>query len=173
MSLASELGLRKPFQDFSHEALLNIYFTASWIKKTAAQFFQAYGLTDVQFNLLALLKYQGEANEGLTQAELSRMMLVNRPNVTGLIDRLEKIGLVRRAAVPGDRRSNRIVLTEAGERKVLEVDAVYHGQVHSIMAPLDAGEQRLLVGLLERVRVHLAGGGAGVGSRGEEESVGS
>ncbi len=123
MGLAEELGLKKTFEELEHEAVLNVYFTASWIKKTAGQFFLGYGLTDVQFNLLALLKYQCEANAGLTQAELSRMMLVNRPNVTGLVDRLEKMELVRRMAVPGDRRSNRVVLPEAGERKRRELEA--------------------------------------------------
>lgn len=157
MNLASELGLRQPFEDLSHEALLNVYFTTSWIKKKAGQFFQAYGLTDVQFNLLALLKYQGEEKAGLTQVELSRMMLVNRPNVTGLVDRLERMGLVRRDAVPGDRRSNRVVLTGAGERKMAEVEGGYYELVHSMMSPLNAGEQRRLIGLLERVREPLAG----------------
>ncbi len=171
MSLASELGLKKPFEDLAHEALLNVYFTTSWIKKTAGQFFQAYGLTDVQFNVLVLLKYQCDANAGLTQAELSRMMLVNRPNVTGLVDRLEKMDLVRREAVPGDRRSNRVVLTEVGERKVLEVEDGYYRLVHTVMSPLDTGEQRLLIGLLERVRGPLAGGAVEGADRGERESV--
>jgi DNA-binding MarR family transcriptional regulator len=43
------------------------------------------------------------------------MMMVNRANVTGLVDRLEKAGLVRRTAT-GDRRYNMIKLTDRGLR---------------------------------------------------------
>ena len=114
MSLESELCLRRPFTLLAHEALLNIYYSASRLKKKAGEFFRPFGLTDVQFNLMMLLKYQGGQEEGLSQAQLSSMMLVNRANVTSLIDRMEKIDLVIRTPAPTDRRSNIVKLTKRG-----------------------------------------------------------
>ena len=90
MALEQELGLRKPIKLLAHRALLNIYYTASCLKKRADEFFRGFGLTDVQFNVMMLLQYQSGPEGGLSQAQLSDMMLVNRANVTSLIDRMER-----------------------------------------------------------------------------------
>ena len=95
MSLEAELGLRKPVALLAHEALLNTYYTASCLRKKAGEFLRPFGLTDVQFNL---------------------MMLVNRANITSLIDRMEKAGLVARTSTPSDRRYNIIKLTGRGKK---------------------------------------------------------
>ena len=113
MALENELGLTRHYGQPAHEALLNIYSTASLMKKRANAFFAAYGLTDVQFNLLSLLHRESPdepGEEGLSQAQISERMLVNRANITSLVDRMEKAGLVRRTAHRNDRRYNIIKL---------------------------------------------------------------
>jgi DNA-binding MarR family transcriptional regulator len=90
MTLESELTLLKPIKLLPHRSLLNIYYTASCLKKRADEFFRQFGLTDVQFNVLILLAYHSGPKGGLSQAQLSDMMLVNRANVTSLIDRMRK-----------------------------------------------------------------------------------
>ena len=55
MSLKEELKLKKGFDIVEHEALLNIYYTASLLKKRADAFFKSFSLTDVQFNVMMLL----------------------------------------------------------------------------------------------------------------------
>ena len=152
MGLKEELGLREGFKIIPHEALLNIYFTASVLKKEADRFFRRFGITDVQFNLLMLLAYQGGSGEGLTQMELSRMMLVNRANMTSLIDRMEKADLVERTHVQGDRRCYHIRLTPSGKKMLEEVEKSYHQKVRDIMAPLKKEELRSLMVLLQRIR---------------------
>jgi hypothetical protein len=64
MSLKQELGLKQGFREPAHEALLNIYYTASMMKKRADVFFSRFGLTDVQFNLLTLLYFQSPGAPG-------------------------------------------------------------------------------------------------------------
>ena len=76
---------------------------------------EAYDLTPPQFGLLAFLW----KCDGLTQVELSERGQIDRTTVGGLIDRLEKIGLVERRQHPQDRRAYKIHLTEHG--KGLEV----------------------------------------------------
>ena len=90
VNIATELQFKHPVEEPAHETILNIYYTASRMKKLADEFFRSYGTTDVQFNVMMLLKYQSEVSGGLTQVDLSRMMLVNRANITSLIDRMEK-----------------------------------------------------------------------------------
>jgi len=152
MALTEELGLKRPLKVPAHEALLNIYYTSSQMKKRADEFFARYGITSVQFNLLELLLRQAEEDEGLTQAELSRMMLVNRANITSLIDRMEKADLVVRTPVPGDRRYNAIKLTGHGREVLLEVEERYLTAVAMVMSPLSEKEQDQLMNMLERLR---------------------
>jgi len=152
MALKQELGLKKDFGVLEHEALLNIYYTASRIKKRADEFFRPFGLTDVQFNLMMLLSYQSGAKGGLSQARLSDMMLVNRANVTSLIDRMEKGGLVVRTADENDRRYNIVKLTSKGKKLLARVEPLYAQEVKRVMSSAGAAEQKKLVTILEKIR---------------------
>ena len=75
-------------------------------KKMSKQF----GLTGPQSQVLRLLIKNGS----LSSADLSRKMYVTPSNVTGIIDRLEKKGLVERIRKQGDRRVANITLTNSG-----------------------------------------------------------
>jgi len=168
MGLKEELGLKTDFASPGHEALLGIYYTASIMKKRADDFFGQFGLTDVQFNLMNLLYYEsgstlrpssprlssGQAGQegGLSQAQISDMMLVNRANITSLVDRMEKAELVSRTAHANDRRYNIIKLTSKGKHLYTKVEPHYLEQVKEAMAPLDAAELKKLAGMLEKVR---------------------
>jgi MarR family 2-MHQ and catechol resistance regulon transcriptional repressor len=147
--------MRKGFDNPAHEALLNIYYTASRTRKKAGEFFRLQGLTDVQFNVLSLLKHQSGENGGLTQVELSRMMLVNRANITTLIDRMEKADLVARKPVPDDRRYNIIELTAHGVEMYHKVSGVYKKKITEIMNVLGDEELTNLINTLEKIRLNL------------------
>ena len=68
MTLSQELGLKNPIRYLPREALLNVYYTNSCLKKRADEFFRPFGLSDVQFNVMMLLKYQSGSAPGLSQA---------------------------------------------------------------------------------------------------------
>lgn len=155
MGLKEELGLPNPIKHLPHEALLNIYHTAALAKKKADAFFKARGLTDVQFNVMTLLVTQAGENGGLTQVDLSRMMLVNRANVTTLIDRMEKANLVKRVAAQDDRRYNTIKLTTLGRKLYNDVAPEYVENAREIMKTLNKTETRQLIQSLERIRASL------------------
>ena len=152
MGLKEDLGLKTDFASPGHEALLNIYYTASIMKKRADDFFGQFGLTDVQFNLMNLLYYESGKEGGLSQAQISDMMLVNRANITSLVDRMEKAELVSRTAHANDRRYNIIKLTSKGKNLYTKVEPHYLKQVKEAMAPLDTAELKRLAGMLEKVR---------------------
>ena len=157
MSLEYELCLKRPFTLLAHEALLNIYYSASCLKKKAGEFLRPFGLTDVQFNLMMLLKYQSEQDQGLSQAQLSSMMLVNRANITSLIDRMEKADLVIRTPAPADRRSNIVKLTSRGKELLAEIEPHYTKEVKRIMNALKLNEQKTVIEMLERIRGNVSG----------------
>ena len=152
MALKEELGLKHGFDEPAHEALLNVYYTASMMKKRADAFFRRFGLTDVQFNLLTLLYFQSGNQGGLSQAQISDMMLVNRANITSLVDRMEKSGLVKRDAHSNDRRFNIIKLTTKGKNLFAKVEPLYIEQVREVMSSLNQAQMKTLMGMLEKIR---------------------
>jgi len=156
MALEQELGLKKGFDVLEHEAILNVYYTASCLKKQAIEFFREFGLTDVQFNVMMLLAHQSGTEEGLSQAQLSDMMLVNRANITSLVDRMEKAGLVCRTAAAGDRRYNIIKMTGRGKKLFAKVEPLYAKRVQEVMSVLKGAEQKKLIAMLEEIRGKLS-----------------
>ena len=76
-----------------------------------------FGLTGQQSQVLRLLLNGGS----MSSADLSRLMYVTPSNMTGIIDRLERKGLVERIRKEGDRRVALINLTEAGKKLGKEI----------------------------------------------------
>jgi DNA-binding MarR family transcriptional regulator len=105
-----------------------------------------------RFDLLANL----ERDDGQTLAALSRRMLVTAGNLTGLVDRAERDGVVKRRADPRDRRLSRVFLTARGRRLITQILPLHGDHVGELLAGLDAGERRELRRLLGKLRDSLA-----------------
>lgn len=162
MPLQDELGLRTALQYLGGEAVLNVVHTASLLVKEGDRVFKPLGLTDSWFNVLMLIRYQSE-NGRINQSKLGRMLLVNRSNVTGLVDRMERAGLVRRVDDPADRRVNMVEMTDKGHETLKQAYDIYHGRIEQALAGLDDSERRALIRLLESVREGLSRRPAGTG----------
>ncbi len=67
-------------------------------------------VTPAQAGILFLLAEKG----GRTMSELSQILSIDNSTITGLVDRLEKAGLVRRNASPNDRRASHVYVSPAG-----------------------------------------------------------
>lgn len=113
--------------------------TANTLLRESRRLFRPYGLTDAQFNVLNVL---GINDAGLTQRELGDILVVDRSNVTGLLDRMEAAGWVRRAEVPGDRRAWRVRLTPGGRKLWREVAPLYEQAVVEAVRPIGAAGVR-------------------------------
>ena len=107
------------------------------------------GFTLPQFDVLNQLERRPD---GMTFVELSRALLVTAGNLTGIVDRLEREGLVRRTPHPDDRRAVRLLLTRRGARAVAATVPAHHREITRLMATLPARELRTLRGLLGRLR---------------------
>lgn len=104
-----------------------------------------------RFELLAYL----EREDGQTPAALSRRMRVTAGNLTGLVDRAERDGVVERRADPGDRRLSRVFLTSRGRELVQGLLPEHAAHVSELLSVLRAGERRELRRLLGRLRESL------------------
>lgn len=99
-----------------------------------------YGLTGSQSGVLRCLIQGGP----LSSAELSRQLHVTPSNITGIIDRLEKKGLVERIRKEGDRRIALIELTEKGEALSRQLPDPIETKLISELADLEPGQVRQL-----------------------------
>lgn len=109
-------------------------------------------VTMARFDLLASL----HRHDGQTLAGLSRALLVTAGNVTGLVDRAERDGVVERRPDPDDRRASRVWLTERGRALIKSVLPVHDKQVHEMLAGLPREDRRELRKLLGGLRDHLS-----------------
>jgi DNA-binding MarR family transcriptional regulator len=158
MRLQQELKLKQPLASDNHEALLSLVRTSSLMQKLSDRFFSQFGLTDVQFNILMILKEHG--SEGLSQQELSEHLIVTKSNVVGLIDRLERGDYVKRVSHPSDRRFNQIVLTPKGQKLEARVEKSYFKEVDKMMNVLSPTEKRSVVKAMESIRQYIIDNGA-------------
>lgn len=108
-------------------------------------------MTMPRFDLLANLV----KNDGQTLAALSRSMLVTAGNLTGLVDRAARDGLVERRADPGDRRAWRVHVTAKGQRAFREAERRHAAKVKQLFAGLTRNELTTLIHLLDKVRATL------------------
>jgi len=101
-----------------------------------------------QFDVVAHLVRE---KNGMTPVELSRRLLVTAGNITGLIDRMEKSGLVERRRHAGDRRTIKIHLTGKGRKLAERVIPRHSADIESIFMVLSDAEKNQLHKSLDKL----------------------
>jgi DNA-binding MarR family transcriptional regulator len=96
------------------------------------------------------------APDGLQMGELSRRMLVTGGNVTGIVDQLERSGLLVRTEDPEDRRAYLVKLTKEGRRLFLQMAAAHESWIVQLFSGIPKREQRALSESLSQLRAQLA-----------------
>lgn len=107
------------------------------------------GLTGAQLAILRVLAEAG--SEGIKLNEISHRLFVSSANVTGLLDRLEEAGHLKRLPHPEDRRITLAVLTPAGRKLFEQIHPAHLARIRQLMSALTPQEQGLLSDLLERI----------------------
>lgn len=111
---------------------------------------QTYGLTAVQMDLLRLLYDLRQEGRPINQRGIEEAMMLKNPTVTGILNRLEDKGLVRRVAHPQDRRFKVIELTDKAVSMRSEIfDTVLQNESKLTQA-LTQEEREQLAALLEK-----------------------
>lgn len=130
--------------------MLNVMVTNSWIFGELAATMAPYGVTPAQYNVLRILR--GSHPKKLTCSALGRRLLDRMPDVTRLLNRLERAGLVHRQRARHDRRVVEVGITEQGRVLLDRMRDDMIATEKRLMMYLSVNEQRQLSQLLERVR---------------------
>ena len=131
-----------------YQALIELLLTADTVWNVSRLFFGRWDLSPSQFNVLNLLRLNPA---GLSQTDLSRQLIMHRSNVTGLVDRLERRGLVERQDVAADRRAYRVTLTTAGAALLREVLPRYYKGANEVWVHLSERRAAQLMADLRQV----------------------
>ncbi|NQT52410.1 MarR family transcriptional regulator [bacterium] len=135
--------------DLDTVLIFNLLRTQSYLAPFIDADLREQNLTGAQFNALLVLRAAGA--EGLLMGEIGERLVVTKSNVTGLVDRLERQGLVARGQHT-DRRATLVRLTAAGEQ-LLDRTAPRMARLHAKLTEgFNASEKHTLIKLLTKLR---------------------
>jgi DNA-binding MarR family transcriptional regulator len=132
------------------EAYISVVRTADLLARGIAEVLKPYDLSSAQYNVLRILR--GSTPSGLPCGDVSSRLVTREPDVTRLLDRLERRGLVSRTRSGEDRRVVVTRITPAGLEVLAELDESVAETHRRQFAGLSARQVGELVRLLELVR---------------------
>jgi len=152
-SLATALKQKRPFVSLEQEAYLSILRTASELSYAVEQFFRPFDITPSQYNVLRILR--GAGAEGLCRNEISERMVTATPDMSRLLDRMERAGWVTRERAEGDRRQVSTYITKPG----MELLEVLESPIRDFLAQLfersAVSDLKTIVKVNDQIRAHL------------------
>jgi len=142
---------REPSHSLEREAFLSLQRTADLLARGAEEAIDDSGLSGTQYNVLRILR--GAGPSGLCCGEVAERMITHDPDITRLLDRLEKRGLIVRARESKDRRIITVRIAPQGLRILAQLDGPIEEFHRRQLGHLGERRLRLLMGLLNTARV--------------------
>jgi len=151
--IASRLK-QKRFSSHEQEIFIGLVMAAARVSEPWEQFLKANAdLTTNQYTVLRILR--GSHPEMRTCSEIGDRMIARDPDITRLIDRMEKRGLVKRSRSTEDRRVVEVGITSKGLDLVNELDAHALRMPKALLGHLGLKRSKQLRDLLEIVLADL------------------
>lgn len=148
--LQEEIKQTKPFATPETEAMLALQVTADRLASEGARFLKSWDVSLTQYNVLRILR--GAGAEGLTCGGIGERMIQHDPDITRLMDRLEKRGLVSRQRDDKDRRVVITKITQKGLDLLAELDVPVEEFNLRRLSHLGPERLQTLIELLDLVR---------------------
>jgi len=148
--LQDEIKQSKPFESLQSEVFLNLVRTTDALSRGVEDILKLAGLSHAQYNVLRILRGAGE--QGLCCREVAERMVTRDPDITRLLDRMERRTLVVRSRDSRDRRIITVRITAPGQKLLKDLDGPLSEYNRKLLSHMDKGDQRKLVELLEAAR---------------------
>ncbi|MEI7998376.1 MAG: MarR family transcriptional regulator [Candidatus Omnitrophota bacterium] len=126
---------------------LALMYTA--IYNEIAAYLKEYNLTPDEMNVLMMVKHQGK-EQGLSQVDMGRRLMVTAHNMTRLIQRLEKDAYFKRSSYQKDARVNLVKITTKGANLLDEIWPGYDQKVQELAGKLVQEDQKAIAGLIQK-----------------------
>jgi DNA-binding MarR family transcriptional regulator len=151
--LQQEIRQSKAIRLLEEEAALNIVRTADLLTQRMVDVLKPYSLSPTQYNVLRILR--GAGQEGLSCKEVGNRLVARDPDITRLMDRLEKRRLMRRDRAKEDRRVVTHYLTAEGLNLVNSLDRPIEAAHRETLGHVAPQKLEKLISVLEEIRIAL------------------
>jgi len=148
--LKDEIKQGKPFESLEAEVFLNLVRTADALSRGGEEILKLVGLSPNQYNVLRILRGAGE--QGLCCREVAERMVTRDPDITRLVDRLERRSLLTRSRDSKDRRIITVRITPDGLKTLKDLDGPMEEYNRNRLSHMDKADLRKLSELLEAAR---------------------
>ncbi len=150
MNNQEERGLTDEFPDTpARRAVVSVVRGFGAVSRQMGPHYARFGLTPPQFQMLTVLnRLRGEQ---VTQRQLGKELYVSFPNVTVMLSRLEKMGLIERTVNTTDRRERLVRVSAQGRALLKKIWKVQPAQLEQMMTGLTDNERLQLAQLLNKM----------------------
>ena len=146
-----QLAVRYPDLDLSSVvAIMAFLGTSAALVDAYDKFLSQHGLSQGRFAVLNYLNRKPEL--AVNQTQLAEAYGVTKATITGLIDGLERDGLVERLADLQDRRASLVRLTQAGREFLNAILPFHFRRTARVFADFDAADRQALIQMMTRIR---------------------
>jgi len=139
MKTLKNFGIEIKKDNHQEVAIYGLACVYSFIDKEISAYLRPYNLSLAKFNALMVIQHIGK-EKGLSQIEIGRRLIVTASNMTRLLDKLVKEGLVERLSRKGDRRVNIIKITKKGTEILDKAWPGYHKKILELANLLEKDE---------------------------------
>jgi DNA-binding MarR family transcriptional regulator len=146
MPIRERLQQRR-FGTLADEAVVSLMVVAEHFDQAVTPVWERHGITGDQYNVLRILR--GVYPGGHPRNEVARRMIHRAPDVTRMLDRLVRHGLVARVRNPDDRRESIATITKAGLAALERIDPDVHATQMALTASLGQRDLRQLARLCD------------------------
>jgi len=152
--ILKEIQQRHPFPTKAEEAAVSLLRTVAVLSQAMEDFLKKHDLTRTQYNVLRILRGAGEA--GWSCKEIGERLVQREPDITRLLGRLEKRGLISRKRDPADRRSVLTRITQRGLSLLRTLQPDLSRMSHDQFRTVREDELERLLATLDKIRAATA-----------------
>lgn len=138
----------------NNRLLFRLFRTANLMTRRNTAWLGRLGITAEQCSVLSTL-FRPQSADGMTVNQLCEYLMVSRQGLNGVLQRLDRLGLTRRAAEPRDRRVKRVQLTPRGRTYAMRVVEPMSAFSASALQGFSEDELRLFQQFTDRLRQNL------------------
>jgi DNA-binding MarR family transcriptional regulator len=153
-TVGEEIHQTKAFATIEEELLVSLLRTTDVLHERFEQIIRPFNISMTQYNVLRILR--GAEPDGRTCGEIGERMIAREPDVTRLLERMDKAGLIKRTRDSSDRRVVVTRITSAGLKLLDEMDPKLR-EIDGLLQPMGERKIETMLKLLDEVREHVRG----------------
>ncbi len=147
--IGEEIQQHTPFATIEEELLVSLLRTTDVLEERFDRLVKPFGISMTQYNVLRILR--GAGPSGRTCGEIGERLIAREPDVTRLLERLEKAGYLARTRDTSDRRVVVTRITPAGLKLLSELDKPI-SELDGLLKPIGEKKIEKMLKLLDELR---------------------